>query len=451
MQKTWWETTRRAAWILPLVAFVGMTLIVFRSLHPSAGTPTGARLAFSLFWGFFLGFFGLIAALIIGTVRWAMQRHSVPAYSPQTVMPWQPPQPTWQPQPPQAMQPPAYRPPALPLSPAAAQVAQRARDAVARQTARREAQAAQPPAPLAPLRPPPVRPTPAVVDLADPERLNDILSELDGMPGLGHVSEQIRGMARRVALDQQRRAAGLKVAKTGLHAVFAGPPGTGKTSVARYWGRMLAANGLLPSGHLIECGRSDLVGEHVGSTAIKTDAVIDRAMGGVMFLDEAYALTPSGGGGGGPDFGQEALTTLLARMENDRGRFALIVAGYDREMATFLGSNPGLASRFSHRIDFPHYDAPALVEIVTSMAAASDYRWDDEALTLLRARLVRLAAAPPHGWANARSARSLLDAAVSAQADRLDRATGPHDREALTLLTAADVAAALARRYPEAD
>ncbi len=430
MQKTWWEATRRPAWMLPLVAFVFMTLIVFHSLHSTAGTPTVDRLVFAMLWGMFVAFFGLIAALIIGTFRWAAQRRSVPA--------WQPPQPTWQPSPQQALQP-AYRSPAsLPLSPAAAQVAQRARDAVA--------QAAQAPAPLAPLRPAPVRAAPAAVDLSDPERLNRILSELDAMPGLGHVSDQVRSMARRMTLDQARRSAGLKIAETGMSAVFVGPPGTAKTSVARIWGKGLAALGMLPSGHVIEVDRGALVGQHVGSTAIKTSEVLDRARGGLLFIDEAYSLSRESGGG--PDFGQEAIETILKRMEDERGDLAVIVAGYPREMETFLASNPGLSSRFSHTVEFPHYDAPTLVLIAESMAAAKDYEWSPDALMVLRSRLTRLAARP-RGWANARSVRGILDGAISAQADRLDSARGPHDRDTLALLTAEDVTAALDKRYPQ--
>lgn len=300
---------------------------------------------------------------------------------------------------------------------------------------------------LAPVKPAPSPITRSGVDLSDPQRLNRVLDELDALPGLEHVAGQVRGMARRILLDQQRREAGLKVAEQGLHCLFIGPPGTGKTSVARIWGRVLAATGLLPSGHVVEVDRSDLVGQTIGSTGPKTLATVDEAMGGVLFLDEAYSLSPEGATG--QDFGGEAIAALLKAMEDKRGQFAVIAAGYEREMATFLESNSGLRSRFSHTVSFPNYSGDALVTISESMADAGDYTWDDDALRLLAQAFTRLAAAPPKGWANARSVRGVLDGAISAQADRLAESDDVN-REALTTLTEADARAALQRFYPQA-
>lgn len=297
------------------------------------------------------------------------------------------------------------------------------------------------PVPLAALRPAPERSVPAIVDLSDPDRLNRVLDRLDGLPGLEAVAEQVRSMARRIEQDQRRRAVGLKVAETGLHALFIGPSGTGKTTVAQVWGEVLCATGLLPTDKVVEVDRSDLVGETVGSTGPKTLAAIQRAMGGVLFIDEAYSLAPPVPGN---DFGGESIAALLRAMESKRGKFAVICAGYEEEMARFLRSNSGLKSRFSRTVTFPHYDAAALLSVLDTMAEQSDYAWDDGARRVLLSGLTRLCAAPPEGWANARECRDLLDAAVSAQSDRI---AGDNFAD-LRTLTEDDARSALQRLHP---
>ncbi|ROZ63296.1 AAA family ATPase [Kocuria soli] len=301
---------------------------------------------------------------------------------------------------------------------------------------------ALPAAPLAPVRAQPQRPAPEQVDLSDPERVNTILRELDAMPGLEAVTEQVASLAETVRGNERRKRAGLRTAEVGLHLILSGPPGTAKTTVANAWGRVLCATGLLPTDRTKVVKREDLVGQHVGSTAIKTREVIDGAVGGVLFIDEAYSLASTGGGG--PDFGAEAVEVLLARMEEERGNLAVIVAGYPDDIEMLLASNAGLRSRFEETIHFKSYDAPTLVLIARAIAHEADYEWDDEALNVLRTAFTRIVAAPPEGWANGREVRKILGQASRAQSRRLGEA------EPERTLTADDTRTAIQRLYPQA-
>lgn len=309
---------------------------------------------------------------------------------------------------------------------------------------RRKAQqsGASPPAPLAPVRAQPQRPAPEQVDLSDPERVNTILRELDAMPGLEAVTEQVASLAETVRGNERRKRAGLRTAEVGLHLIFSGPPGTAKTTVANAWGRVLCATGLLPTDRTKVVKREDLVGQHVGATAIKTREVIDAALGGVLFIDEAYSLASTGAGG--PDFGAEAVEVLLARMEEERGNLAVIIAGYPDDIDRLLASNAGLRSRFEETIRFEPYDPATLVRIAQTIAQEADYEWDDGALAALRTAFTRLVAAPPEGWANGREVRKILGQASRAQSRRLGEA------EPSRLLTEADARTALTRLYPQA-
>lgn len=287
---------------------------------------------------------------------------------------------------------------------------------------------------------------PASVD-AQPseERLDDVLAELDALPGLEAVAAQVRTLASRVRLNAEREKRGMAVSEVGVHSIFIGPPGTGKTTVARVWGRVLVTTGLLPSGHVVETDRSGLVGQHVGETAQKASAVIDSAKGGVLFIDEAYSLTP--GGPGSNDFGSEAVDVLLKRMEDERDSFCVVVAGYPREMERFLESNTGLRSRFAQTMTFPDYDARALCTIFGQMASRADYHVDSGGQALLSAAFTKVAGNPPSGWANARSLRTLLSAIVDAQSERLAQSTSLDDED-LGRMTQADVRAALVKLHP---
>lgn len=297
---------------------------------------------------------------------------------------------------------------------------------------------------VANIAPAPERPTPTVTKRLDIDRLNKALGEIDALPGMESVGGQVRTMAKRIVLDQQRREAGLAVAESGMHLLLIGPAGVGKTTIARIWGKVLASTGMLPSGHVVEVDRQDLVGQTVGSTAPKTREAIDKAHGGVLFVDEAYSLTPETQGGGN-DFGAEAVATLLKQMEDARSTFAVIAAGYPREMERFLDSNSGLRSRFSKTITFDHYSTDALVAIAQSMAAKTDYTYTQDAQTLLRQVLARMGAARKPGWANARSVRGLLDATVSSQSDRLSEDLNAEvpTPEVLTTLTEEDLRSAV--------
>lgn len=430
---------RHAAWGA-LVGLVLVTLFALGTMDDQPDVPWPVRLILALAMGGLLygAPSGAVGGGMVGVVRWRRNRvtpiTSGPPRAAVTAGAEQAPY--------------GLNPGAAPVGQAMSEETREAIRARAQQSRETRTAAAQP-VPLAPIQRAPEREALPQVDLQDPDRLNRILAELDGLPGLEPVAEQVRSMARRVALDQKRRAQGLQTAEAGYHAIFAGPPGTGKTTVARIWGRALAAMGALPSGHVVETDRQGLVGQHVGSTAIRTGEKFDAARGGVLFVDEAYALTPAGPQTN--DFGREAVEVILARMENERATTAVIAAGYAEDMERFLDSNPGLASRFGNTVTFGHYSGPALVAVAETLAQKADYRWDEGALTVLRPVLNRLSAAPPKGWANARSIRSLLGDAVTAQANRFsDQDAGDLDQAALTTLTEADVRAAVHSRYPGA-
>jgi stage V sporulation protein K len=244
------------------------------------------------------------------------------------------------------------------------------------------------------------------------ENTADILAELDALIGLGAVKDQVRRIIAVVQANTERKKAGLMPVNPGLHLVFTGPPGTGKTTVARLVARLYASTGALPGSKFAEATRSDLVAGYVGQTAIKTREVIDRSKPGVLFIDEAYALTPSSH----VDFGYEAIATLVKAMEDHRNEFAVIVAGYEEEMTEFIESNPGLRSRFKTRIGFPDYAADELTEIFARMAAEVGIGLAEGALD--RARRVFARAAGRQDFGNARYARSLFEQAYTRMAGR---------------------------------
>ncbi|WP_043473387.1 AAA family ATPase, partial [Kitasatospora sp. MBT66] len=228
---------------------------------------------------------------------------------------------------------------------------------------------------------------------------------------------------------------------------FAGPPGTGKTTVARLYGAILAELGVLRSGHLTEVARADLVASIIGGTAIKTTEVFQQALGGVLFIDEAYTLS-AGSGGSGPDFGREAIDTLVKLMEDHREDVVVIVAGYSAEITEFLASNPGLASRFSRTVEFANYEVDELVTIVERAATSHGYELaagTGDALTLLFERMPR-----GEDFGNGRAARKVFEEMVDRQATRLAEQAEISDQD-LALLVPGDVGVELEPPVKESD
>ncbi|MFJ9120013.1 right-handed parallel beta-helix repeat-containing protein [Streptomyces sp. NPDC102394] len=251
----------------------------------------------------------------------------------------------------------------------------------------------------------------------DPQTL---LAELEAMVGLRAVKREVGDLVNVLAAARQREAVGLPVPRMSHHLVFTGPPGTGKTTVARLYASLLHALGVLPRGQLVEVARADLVGRYVGHTAQLTREVFERALGGVLFIDEAYTLTPENAPS---DFGREAVDTLLKLMEDHRDDVVVIAAGYTGEMSRFLASNPGLASRFSRQVRFEDYTTEELVTIVCGQAEESGYACVPETVEALRAHIDALPR--DRSFGNARTARQLLQEMTTSQARRLSALTAP--------------------------
>ncbi|MCG7205157.1 right-handed parallel beta-helix repeat-containing protein, partial [Streptomyces arenae] len=261
------------------------------------------------------------------------------------------------------------------------------------------------------------------------------LAELDALVGLESVKLEVTGLINLNKMTKRRTEMGLPMPPMSRHLVFAGPPGTGKTTVARLYGAVLAELGILGQGHIVEVARADLVAQIIGGTAIKTTEVFNRALGGVLFIDEAYTLTNQSRGTG-PDFGQEAVETLMKLMEDHRDEIVVIAAGYSEHMDRFLASNPGMASRFARTIEFPNYAPEELVTIVRGLCAKHYYELSDDALETLSRYFEDVPKGPTFG--NGRVARQVFESMIGSQASRLATHAPAHDNE-LSLLTAADV------------
>ncbi|MFH8405672.1 right-handed parallel beta-helix repeat-containing protein [Streptomyces sp. NPDC018019] len=279
---------------------------------------------------------------------------------------------------------------------------------------------------------PPPAPEPAA-PAATSRPSDEVLGELDRLVGLESVKREVRSLINMIEVGRRRREAGLKAASVRRHLVFTGSPGTGKTTVARLYGEILASLDVLERGHLVEVSRVDLVGEHIGSTAIRTQEAFDRARGGVLFIDEAYALSPEDSG---RDFGREAIDTLVKLMEDHREAVVVIVAGYTAEMERFLAVNPGVASRFSRTITFADYAPEDLLRIVEQQGEEHEYRLAEGAGEALLKYFTALPKGPSFG--NGRTARQTFEAMVERHAGRVALLADP-DTDDLTLLYAEDL------------
>jgi hypothetical protein len=275
-------------------------------------------------------------------------------------------------------------------------------------------------------------PTPEPEPEEPPPTLDELLAELDGLIGLERVKTEVHRQTQLLRVAALRKDKGLRMPDVSRHLVFVGNPGTGKTIVARLVAGIYRALGLLRRGHLVECDRQALVAGYLGQTALKTSEVVERALGGVLFVDEAYALAND-------DYGHEAVETLLKAMEDHRDDLVVIVAGYPYEMAEFVSSNPGLASRFHETLEFADYTDDELVAIFVRNAERDDYTPTDECVEALRL-LLKLT---PRGRAfgNGRFVRNVFEDAITTQATRLASVADP-TVEQLRELTAADLPAA---------
>ena len=261
----------------------------------------------------------------------------------------------------------------------------------------------------------------------------DPYEELNSLIGLESVKEEVTSLANFVRVQKQRQANGLKTASISYHCVFTGNPGTGKTTVARILARIYKDLGIVKKGHLVETDRSGLIAEYVGQTAVKTNAVVDSALNGVLFIDEAYALLDGKGG-----YGDEAIATLLKRMEDNRDSLVVIVAGYTDEMQRFVDSNPGLKSRFTRYINFPDYSSQELFDIFMSRMNKYSYKFDPDAEKFLRQNLTETVAHKTRNFGNGRYVRNLFEKTITNQANRLGKKKDATPEE-LSQITLSDI------------
>ena len=266
------------------------------------------------------------------------------------------------------------------------------------------------------------------IEVGPEESLEDLQKQLDSMIGLDGVKQQVHSLINELKIDALRKSKGFKVSNTSKHLVFKGNPGTGKTTIARLLSKIYRELGILEKGQLVEVDRGGIVAGYVGQTALKTKEKIDEAMGGILFIDEAYTLAK-----GDNDFGQEAIDTLLKAMEDHRDEFIVIVAGYDEPMESFLQSNPGLKSRFNEYIHFDDYSEEELFLIYGLLCEQNDFRMDLEAQETLKCYLNDLCNHKSDNFANGREMRNLFDKSKKAHSNRLASLNEISDEDLITL------------------
>ncbi|MDQ3820598.1 MAG: AAA family ATPase, partial [Acidobacteriota bacterium] len=277
------------------------------------------------------------------------------------------------------------------------------------------------------------QPAKAAEDAA-PRPLDELLKELDALIGLDNVKSEVRELINFLKVQKMREEKGLHRIPVSRHMVFYGNPGTGKTTIARLLAQVFRSLGILRLGHLVETDRAGLVAGYVGQTAPKVKEVVTKALGGLLFIDEAYSLSS----GGGSDFGQEAVETLLKLMEDNRDDLVVVVAGYTERMNEFLASNPGLRSRFSKHLYFDDYSKDDLVKIFNSFCVKADYKLTPEAERELASVFNVLSATRDETFGNARLARNLFEATINKQANRIVGLPDV-DEKVLSSIEAADI------------
>ncbi len=266
-------------------------------------------------------------------------------------------------------------------------------------------------------------------ELPPPEKIEDLLSELDSYIGLQVVKDEVHDLINMVQVYKLREQHDLPTTDMSLHMVFTGNPGTGKTMMARMMARIYRSLGILSKGQLVEVDRSGLVAGYVGQTALKTQKVIEKAMGGVLFIDEAYSLAS----GGENDFGREAIETLLKAMEDHRDDLVVIVAGYDEPMEKFINSNPGLQSRFNKYLYFPDYNGEELMAMFRMRCKKNGYRLTEEAETYAKEFFEDMYKNRDDNFGNGRDVRNRFEDIISRQANRLAAMEAPTKDDLMTI------------------